>query len=257
MRRLKIGDRLLRVRDEGEGPRTPVVCVHGAGASSVVFMDTVRRLSPRRRIVALDLPGHGQSDRWHPPPEVTLAMYRDAVGTVCAHLKIPRVVLVGHSMGGQIALACAAAWPERVAGLVTVGSGAKIDVSTRIYELIEKDFPAFPDWLARLGWSPATPRPLVERWRGLALTADAEITRADFRAVEAWDGRPLAAKVTCPALVLGGGDDLLVPPPVVKALAERLPNATVEIWPRAGHFLHLEHPDAFHARLHDFLVTAP
>ena len=50
----------LRVRDEGEGKRPPLVCVHGAGSSSVVWMDVVRRLSPQRRVVAPDLPGHGQ-----------------------------------------------------------------------------------------------------------------------------------------------------------------------------------------------------
>ena len=74
MRRLKIGDKLLRVRDEGEGKKTPLVCIHGAGGSSVIWMDTVRRLSPKRRVVAPDLPGHGQSDRWHPPDEVSIAM---------------------------------------------------------------------------------------------------------------------------------------------------------------------------------------
>src|SRR5215475_27268 len=122
MRRLRVGDppnqKSLRVRDEGESSKTALVCVHGAGSSSVVFMDVVRRLSPSRRVVAPDLPGHGQSDRWHPPADVSIDMYRDAVGTVCALSKIERAILVGHSMGGQIAIAAAAAWPERVAGLV-------------------------------------------------------------------------------------------------------------------------------------------
>src|SRR5438067_7498385 len=114
MTRLRIGDRLMRLRDEGEGPKTPVVLVHGAGSSSVVWMDAVRRIAPRRRVIAPDLPGHGQSDRWHPPPEVSIAMYRDAVGTICAQIKIPKVILVGHSMGALVALGAAAAWPERV-----------------------------------------------------------------------------------------------------------------------------------------------
>src|SRR3954468_1398381 len=117
MRRLRIGapndNRSLRVRDEGDGKKSPLVCVHGAGSSSVVWMDVVRRLSPQRRVVALDLPGHGQSDRWHAPDAVTIAMYRDAVGTVCAQLKIERAILMGHSMGALVALDAAAAWPER------------------------------------------------------------------------------------------------------------------------------------------------
>src|SRR3954469_24825376 len=102
MRRLRIGvpndTRNLRVRDEGDSKKSPLVCVHGAGSSSVVWMDVVRRLSPQRRVVAPDLPGHGQSDRWHAPHDVRMVMYRDAVGTVCAKLEIERAILMGHSM---------------------------------------------------------------------------------------------------------------------------------------------------------------
>src|SRR5205823_2618356 len=128
MRRLRIGDRILRVRDEGESKTAPLVCIHGAGSSSVIFMNVVRRVSARRRVVAIDLPGHGQSDRWNAPSEISIDLYRDAVGTVCANLKIERAVLLGHSMGGLVALSAAAAWPERVAGLVLVNTGAKIPV---------------------------------------------------------------------------------------------------------------------------------
>ena len=91
MRRLKIGDRLMRLRDEGESRKPPLVFVHGAGGSSVLWMDQVRRYQDRRRVIAPDLPGHGQSDRWHPPEEVSIAMYRDAIGTICSTLKIDKI----------------------------------------------------------------------------------------------------------------------------------------------------------------------
>src|SRR2546428_2615514 len=113
MRRLLLGDKRVRVRDEGESPRAPLLCIHGAGGSSVAWMDVVRRLSPRRRVIAPDLPGHGQSDPWiasgtdpgtDPGHDVSLDLYRDAVGTVCATLGVKKAILVGHSMGGAIAL---------------------------------------------------------------------------------------------------------------------------------------------------------
>lgn len=254
MRRLQLGglnDLVLRVRDEGDSPKTPVICIHGAGASSVVWMDTVRRLAPRRRVVALDLPGHGQSDRWHHP---SVEMYRDAVGTVCAALGIAKAILVGHSLGGLIALSCAAAWPERVAGLLTVGAGLRLPVSERVFERL-RDYATFPAWLAGVAWSPATPKEIVERWSGLMVTAEADVTTADFRAAAAFDGRGLGKRVRCPTLVLGGGDDLLTPASLSCKLGDAILGATVEILPRAGHMLHLEHPDAFHAHLDNFLAT--
>jgi pimeloyl-ACP methyl ester carboxylesterase len=254
VRRLRIGDRLLRVRDEGEGKKTPVMLVHGAGSSSVVWMDAVRRIAPRRRVVAPDLPGHGQSDRWHPPPEVSIAMYRDAVGTVCAHLKIEKVILVGHSMGGLVALAAAAAWPERVAGLVLVATGARLAVSPKVFQRIAEDYAKYPEWLGKVGFSPATPREIVERWAGLTVTAEQEITDADFRAVDRFDGSSLLPRVKTPTLVVGGADDLLTPPKLSHELG-RIPGARVSVLGEAGHMLMLERPDAFHAELDPFLAS--
>ncbi len=260
MKRLRVGDgndqRQLRVRDEGESKRPPLVCVHGAGSSSVVWMDVVRRLSPQRRVVAPDLPGHGQSDRWHPPDDVTIAMYRDAVGTVCAQLKIERAVLIGHSMGALVALAAAAAWPERVAGLILVGGGLKLPVAPEIFVRLTGDFPRFGKWFSRLAWSPSTPLDVVERWGAVAFTADQEITTADFRAVDRFDGAPLAPKVRTPTLVLGGADDLMTPPRLSHELAGAIPGARAVIVPDAGHMLMLEAPERFFTEVESFLITS-
>jgi pimeloyl-ACP methyl ester carboxylesterase len=254
MRRLRIGDRLLRLRDEGDGPKTPVCLLHGAGSSSVVWMDAVKRIAPHRRVFAPDLPGHGQSDRWHPPPEVSVAMYRDAVGTVCASLKIPKCVLVGHSMGALIALHVAATWPERVAGLVLVGGGAKLAVGARVYERIQSDFAKFPEWMAKVAWSPSTPRERVERWAGISLTADQEITDADFRAVERFDGRESLARIATPTLIVCGADDLLTPPKLSEQLLA-IAGSRLAVIPEAGHQVMLEQPDRFHSELDPFLAA--
>ena len=254
MRRLHAGDRLIRVRDEGEGKKPPLIFVHGAGASSVVWMDAVRRLQDQRRVLAPDLPGHGQSDRWHPASEVSIAMYRDAVGTVCSLSKVERAILVGHSMGGLIALAAAAAWPERVAGLVLIATGLRIPVATKTFARIEHEPSAFPAWLAQVGFSPATPRDRVERWQGLLVTCEPDILAADYRAIDRFDGAPLAPKVRAPVLVVGGADDLLTPPAFAHALGAALAGAQVAVLPEAGHFLMLEQPDAFFAMLEQFLA---
>ena len=256
MRRLRVGDRNLRVRDEGESKRPPLVCVHGAGSSSVVFMEVVRRLSPRRRVVAPDLPGHGQSDRWHAPDDVSIAMYRDAVGTVCAQLKIERAILLGHSMGALVALDAAAAWPERVAGLVLVNGGVRLPVAPELFGKLTGDFTRFGKWLARVVWSPSTPRDVIERWGTIAFTADQEITLADFRAVERYDGAPRAPQVRAPTLVLGGEDDLMTPPRLTRELAAAVPGARAVVVPEAAHMLAQEQPERFFAELESFLITS-
>lgn len=256
MRRLRNGDRNLRVRDEGESKRPPLVCVHGAGSSSVVWMEVVRRLSPRRRVVAPDLPGHGQSDRWHAPDDVSIAMYRDAVGTVCAQLSIERAILMGHSMGALVALDAAAAWPERVAGLVLVNGGVRLPVAPELLVKLTGDFTRFGKWLARVVWSPSTPRDVIERWGTIAFTADQEVTFADFRAVERYDGGSRAPKVRAPTLVLGGEDDLMTPPRLTRELAAAVPGARAVVVPEAAHMLAQEQPERFFAELESFLITS-
>jgi pimeloyl-ACP methyl ester carboxylesterase len=256
LRRLQIGDRLLRIRDEGEGAKTPVCFVHGAGSSSVVWMDAVRRIAPRRRVIAVDLPGHGQSDRWHPPSEVSIAMYRDAVGTLCAELKIPKIIVAGHSMGGLVALSVAATWPERVAGLVLIGSGAKLGVSDKGVHMIHDDFAAHQERILRVAWSPATPKEIVERWGGISFTAEQEITEADYRSIQRFDGNDLLSRIKTPTLVIGGADDLMTPPKLSHALGV-IPGSVVKILPHAGHMMMLEQPEAFFAELDPFLAQIP
>lgn len=263
MRRLRIGEppnqRSLRVRDEGESTHSKwpaVVCVHGAGSSSVIFMDMVRRLSPLRRVVAPDLPGHGQSDPWHPPAEVSIDMYRDAVRAVLAELQLERVVLLGHSMGALVALAVAAAWPERVAGLVLVNAGAHIDVAPEVFARLKSDFGRFGKWFSRLVWSPATSIDTIERWGTLALTADQVTTEADFAAVARYDATPLLPKIQAPTLVLAGADDLSTPPERGRALAAGIAGARAIVVPEAGHMLAQEQPEPFYAALETFLIAS-
>ncbi|HEX2571574.1 MAG TPA: alpha/beta fold hydrolase [Polyangia bacterium] len=252
MRRLLIGDRKVRVRDEGEHPRRPpVLLVHGAGSSSVVWMNAVKRIAPRRRAVAPDLPGHGQSDPWH---DVSIDLYRDAVGTIAANLGLQRVVLVGHSMGGAVALRVALAWPERVAALVLVCTAARLPAPVELLAALERDPLHMSEWMARLSFAPATPRELVERWQAVAWTAPPETLLADLRAAGGFNVSGDLSRLRMPALVVGGMDDLLTPPALSKDLADGLPNARLLLVPQAGHMAHLEQPDRFHAALDPFLA---
>ncbi len=270
MRRLKIGGRLLRVRDEPEPPPDPgrgplpLVCVHGAGMSSVVWMELARRLPPVRRVVAPDLPGHGQSESG--PGAPSLADYSETVGAVCTELGIERAVLVGHSMGGAVALTLALARPQLVAGLVLLNSAAALPVSPELMVLLERTLPApdaaapesvwadrLPGELAELMFSPATPKDLRERWQAVLLAATRQTVLGDFRACASFDVRARLGELRVPTLLVGGSDDLLVPPWAVQATAHQLAGAQLQLVPDTAHLTHLEKPEPFQALLTEFL----
>jgi pimeloyl-ACP methyl ester carboxylesterase len=143
-----------------------------------------------------------------------------------------------------------------VAGLILVNGGLRLPVDPQIFVKLTGDFTRFGKWLARVVWSPATPRDVVERWGTVAFTADQEITLADFRAVDRYDGTPLAPRVRAPTLVLGGADDLMTPPKLTHELAAAIPGARAVVVPDSGHMLAQEQPERFFAELESFLITS-
>ena len=101
--------------------KTSLLLIHGAGGSYLSWPADLRRL-PGKDVLAIDLPGHGDS-----PGESSdsIGAYAEQVLDFLDQLKIDRVVLGGHSMGGAIAMQLCLDHPGRVAGLILIGSGAK------------------------------------------------------------------------------------------------------------------------------------
>src|SRR5262249_50983979 len=116
--------------EAGQGP--PLVLVHGAGGRGEVWGPQLADLSDVARVIAVDLPGHGGTGGAGCRRIDDYATW--VVGLLDA-LALDRVVLGGHSMGGAISQTIARARPERLRGLVLVGTGARLRVAPRILEL--------------------------------------------------------------------------------------------------------------------------
>ncbi|HVZ73763.1 MAG TPA: alpha/beta hydrolase [Polyangia bacterium] len=197
-------------RREGE---PPVVLVHGAGASSAIWMMTMARLARSGRVVAIDLPGHG------PSPlgagglgALSIEAYRDAVGLLAATLCLGPSVLVGHSMGALVALEAALAWPDKVRGLVLCGAAPRLPVSDELQALLRDDPARVPEWVAAHGLS-AQVKPAVRRaFLAAGIVTPPAVTRADFAAVRATDLSDRVTNLTTPTVWLDGADDGIVAP---------------------------------------------
>jgi pimeloyl-ACP methyl ester carboxylesterase len=192
----------------------PVLLVHGAGASSAIWMMAMARLARAARVVAIDLPGHGPS----PLPEggraaLSLEAYRDAVGMLAGTLCLGPSVLVGHSMGALVAIKAALAWPDKVRGLVLCAAAPRLPVRDELLALIRADHALVPAWMAEHALSPRA-RPAVRRsFVAAGLVTPPEVTLADFEAVRAADLTERIRGVTCPLLWLDGADDAIVGEP--------------------------------------------
>ncbi len=216
----------------------PLLLVHGAGGSRVHWPEGLRAL-PGRRVIAVDLPGHGRSP---PPGERSVAAYARRVLALLDALEVPAAAVAGHSMGGAVALTLGLTAPARVAGLVLVGTGARLRVAPAVLEATVD-----PAALARAaqamvensfapGASAALVAPFVERLRATA----PGVAHDDFAACDAFDVMARLGELAVPALVVCGEEDRLTPPKYAEFLHARLRGSRLLRLPAAGHMVAIE-----------------
>src|SRR5918998_159889 len=121
LKRVEIDGTPVNYVDVGSGGEEPVVLVHGLGGQWQNWLENIPRLAQDRRVLALDLPGHGLT----PEPEdekISISGYGRCVDAFCDKLGVGQVDMVGNSMGGFVAAEVAIQFPERVARLVLVSA---------------------------------------------------------------------------------------------------------------------------------------
>jgi pimeloyl-ACP methyl ester carboxylesterase len=268
-RRLDVHGARLRYYVGGEGP--PLLLVHGLGGAASNWSELAPLLASRRRLLVPDLPGHGGSSPL--PSAPTLSPFADVLATIAERERMLPAAVVGHSLGGVVALKLALRRPGSVTALV-LAAAAGISSATRTREtwvtLLVLARPArlvapHRRLIARVPWlrypvfgywevaDPAAfPARAVEGFlTGPALHTD--IGDAG-RALVHDDPRTDLHRVRCPALVLWGARDRLVPLEDGFEYARRL-RAPLRVVPDCGHLLIGERPDACADAIESFLAT--
>jgi pimeloyl-ACP methyl ester carboxylesterase len=220
--------------------RPPVVFVHGAGGTHQHWLYQVRAL-PQTATYAPDLPGHSRS---RGPGRDRIAAYGDWLVAFLDSIGLERAVLTGHSMGGGIALDAALRYPERVAGLGLVATGARMRVAPALLERLSQD----PEAAARLiaGWlfGPEATEEMVRQGRRQLLQAQPEVLYGDFVACDAFDVRERLGEISAPAFVLCGTQDRMTPAKYAPFLRDGIAHSTLYLVEGAGHMVLLEQPQA-------------
>ncbi len=237
-------------REAARGPA--VVFLHGAGGSHEQWRFQMRQVETRWHALAVDLPGHGdsQGDGCRTIPE-----YRDFLRDLLDALGVTRVVLVGHSMGGGIAQSFALSYPDRLAALVLVGTGARLRVHPDIFAAIRRDVGEAGRLLS--GWAysqEALPATVAQGAQAFARNR-AAVLEGDFRACEGCDLIHEISAIRLPTLVLCGEEDRLTPVKYARFLQQQIPGAALTVVPGAGHMVMLEKPLEFNRALVRFLET--
>lgn len=262
-------------RYRGDGP--VVVLIHGITGRSNQWEPAIEQLAEKHTLLAPDLLGHGESAK--PRGDYSLGAYASGVRDIMVALGHERATIVGHSLGGGIALQFAYQFPERCERLVLVSSGglgqevhpvlraATLPGSELVLPLIagarvHAAGAAVAGLLERVGLH-AGPD-VAEMVRGYGSLADADTRRAFVHTlrsvvdplgqrVNASDRLYLAADV--PALIIWGRRDRVIPVSHAAVAEAGMPGSRLEIFERSGHFPQLDDPVRFAGLLGDFIET--
>ncbi len=234
------GEQQIYYELSGEPADKPVLLlVHGAGGSHLDWPAALRHL-PDTAVIAIDLPGHGRTP---PPARAAIADYAGDIETLIKKLELEQVIVAGHSMGGAIAQELAIRRSPQVAGLVLVGTGAKLRVSPALLEMIETDFATAVAAVPQYAFASAAPDNLRRAHQNRLAQNEAAVVYGDFAACDAFDVRELLGQINVPVLVISGSEDKMTPPKYGRYLADNIPQAAFTLIENAGHMLALERPD--------------
>jgi len=232
--------------------RRNIIFVHGAGGNAFVWQNQRRGLDRGVNTICVDLPGHGQSSG---PGYTSIPEYSQWLLRFIDGLKLTGVIVAGHSMGGGVILEAAIEHPKMLEALILVGSGARLRVSSEIFQSLEADFKTAAERLVRNCYGPGSSKKLIKWGLEHLLKEFPEVVLADFRACHDFDCLDDLAQIKKPALIVCGSEDSMTPPKYSQYLAENLQRTTLRIVEGAGHMAMVEKPFEVNASILKFLAN--
>ena len=197
-------------------------------------------------MIALDLPGHGESG---PVPCASVEEYAAAVADFLIELACGPVIVVGHSLGGAIAIALAARRPALVRGLVLIASCVRLPLVDSVGERLVAYLPGplrrllFFSMAKKVLFAPGAPVDAIETTMRELRSCRPEAILNDVRAARAMDLTEHAAALDVPTLVLAGSRDRLTTPALAQELSRLIRGSRLRVADGAGHMLFLEAPE--------------
>jgi pimeloyl-ACP methyl ester carboxylesterase len=230
---------------------TPVILIHGAGSDHSIWPPPLRRMNGLR-VITIDLPGHGGSPGAVPSSVID---YANKIWVFLNAMGIYHVVLIGHSLGGVIALEMALLEPERISALILLGVSLHPPYQPELCARLDRpaDISRTLAILEKNLFSPNCDPALKKRIMQSLVPSRISLLCADWHlALEHKIPEDLHT-IKCPVLVLAGQDDRLTPVGSDRGLANSIPGAQFQVVQKAGHSMILEQSEEVAQRITRFL----
>ncbi len=220
-----------------------VVLIHGAGGTHLSWPPQIRRLL-RCQVYALDLPAHGKSGG---AGKQLIDDYAKSIMEFIQVVMVSPAVIIGHSLGGAIAMTLAIRASEYVSGVVLIGSGARLRVSPLILDLAAdpNSFAKAVGLIISKSYSSNVNPTLKKLGEKQLLEIRPAVLYGDLRACDEFNVMDQLDRIQCPTLILCGAEDQMTPLKYSEFLCAHIPAAQMEIIQDAGHMVMIEQ----HARV--------
>ena len=224
-----------------------VILIHGAGANYRTWLPQIEFLANEHTLIGVDLPGHGDSEG---PSSTNMAEYRDFIKGLVDTLDLTNLIIVGHSMGGSVALDYALRYPE-VQGLILVGSGARWNLPKEYVKQARINPQKSREESAKHNFAKNTPRSVIELHLSNSAKTGPTARADDLEAANAWDVVAELDRIKVPTCIISGEED----PQAEKSslMHSLIPGSTLEWIKDAGHFPTLEQPEITNRLFQSFL----
>ncbi|MEN6350445.1 MAG: alpha/beta hydrolase [Syntrophomonas sp.] len=210
--------------------------VHGAGGTHQKWAGQLNESMEGWMTAALDLPGHGASAG---SAAESVAANAESLLEFIEQSALPRpLILVGHSMGAIIVLQTALNYPERVAGLILIGAGARMPVNPQMIEQLAKG--SFDTKFLKIAYGPEAPAELVQSELERMAEVSQQQLYTDFNACNNFDVSTVLGELDIPVLILVGDKDKMTPLKASQYLNDNIKNSVLNIVNGSGHHPMLE-----------------
>jgi pimeloyl-ACP methyl ester carboxylesterase len=219
--------------------RPVTVVIHGAGGTHLDWPAEIRRM-PELNAIIVDLPGHGKSTG---SGRNSIGAYASDILALLDALKLQKVILAGHSMGGAIAQTIALQHPERVHGLILIGTGAKLGVHPDLLAGMINETTRTISALVSMYYGTPVNEGLQRRSQQRLGEFNPITLYNDYVACNTFDLRQQINQIHVPTLIIGGSNDKMTPFKFSSYLHEQISGSHLEQVEGGGHMMMLEHPD--------------
>jgi pimeloyl-ACP methyl ester carboxylesterase len=244
----------LKTDSKIPNPKGRVLFIHGSGGNASLWLKVMEGLTHEYEVLAVSLPGHGESKGGGMK---SIPAYRDFLLDFLNALSLDRCFLGGHSLGGGIVLDFALRYPEKLKGVILIGTGARLRVLPEALEMLRKMSaglmePKFDPW----GFADdVSPEVLAEGEREWAKTP-VRVRYQDMMACDQFDSMGEVEKIQLPALIVCGRQDRLTPVKYSEFLQKKIAGSKMEIIEGAGHMVMLEKPLRLSEAIRSFLKSS-